>query len=107
MKQLTPTQLQERLQSQSERPVVLLDVRELHEVNFCQITGSLHIPMQDVPRRLAELTPEAETVVICHHGMRSAQVAGFLEGRGFSDVSNLVGGIDAWSTQVDPSVPRY
>lgn len=107
MKQITPVQLESRLESQAERRPILLDVREPDEFRLAHIPGSLHIPMQDVPRRLAELDPAAEIVVICHHGMRSAQVAGFLEGRGFSDVSNLAGGIDGWSVQVDPGVPRY
>lgn len=107
MKQITPVQLESRLESQAERRPILLDVREPDEFRLAHIPGSLHIPMQDVPRRLAELDPAAEIVVICHHGMRSAQVAGFLEGRGFSDVSNLTGGIDGWSVQVDPGVPRY
>jgi rhodanese-related sulfurtransferase len=107
MKQITPAQLNERLQLDENRSVVLLDVREPLEFRHAHIAGSTHIPMQEVPRRLTELSPEAEIVVICHHGMRSAQVAGFLEGRGFINVSNLSGGIDAWSVQVDPSLPRY
>ncbi|MBM4200799.1 MAG: sulfurtransferase [Gammaproteobacteria bacterium] len=107
MKQITPKELQERLATPGDGTLVLLDVREPMEFRHAHIAGSVHIPMQDVPRRLTELTSDAETVVICHHGMRSAQVAGFLEGRGFTRVSNLVGGIDAWSLQVDPAVPRY
>jgi rhodanese-related sulfurtransferase len=107
MKQITPSELQRRLQAAAERSLVILDVREPHEFSFAHLSGSLHIPMQDVPRRLAELDPDAEIVVMCHHGMRSAQVAAFLEQRGFSDITNLVGGIDAWSLQVDASVPRY
>lgn len=107
MKQCTAQELHDRLTTQPESPIVLLDVREPHEFQTAHISGSVLMPMHEVPRRLAELSPEADIVVICHHGMRSAQVAVFLEGRGFTNVTNLVGGIDAWSLQVDPAVPRY
>ncbi|MEW6268292.1 MAG: rhodanese-like domain-containing protein [Thermodesulfobacteriota bacterium] len=86
---------------------VVLDVREPEEVALARLPGALHIPMQDVPARLGELDREQEIVVVCHHGMRSAHVAGFLEQQGFPRVRNLAGGIDAWSLFVDPSVPRY
>jgi len=65
------------------------------------------MPMAEVPKRLAELDPQAETVVICHHGGRSMQVAMFLEKQGFSRVHNLAGGLDAWARSVDPSMPTY
>jgi rhodanese-related sulfurtransferase len=104
--QITPTQLRERLDS-ATGPLLLLDVREPLERAHCHIPGSLHIPMQQVPSRLAELPIEADIVVFCHHGMRSMQVANFLDQRGYARVSNLSGGIDAWSTEADPSVPRY
>jgi peptidyl-prolyl cis-trans isomerase SurA len=68
----------------------------------------LSIPMGDVPARLAELDPDRPIACLCHHGVRSAQVAGFLEQRhGFASVTNFSGGIDAWSVQVDATVPRY
>ena len=87
--------------------VTLLDVREPWEINTAAIEGSTHIPMSQVPSRLAELDPNAPLVVMCHGGMRSLQVAQYLAGQGFTDVYNLSGGIDAWSQEVDPSVPRY
>jgi rhodanese-related sulfurtransferase len=65
------------------------------------------MPMAEVPKRLAELDPQAETVVICHHGSRSMQVAMFLEKQGFKRVHNLAGGMDAWARSVDPSMPTY
>ena len=65
------------------------------------------MPMAEVPKRLAELDPQAETVVICHHGGRSMQVAIFLEKQGFTRVHNLAGGLDAWARSVDPSMPTY
>jgi rhodanese-related sulfurtransferase len=63
--------------------------------------------MGDIPSRLTELDPEAEWVVVCHHGIRSAQVAIYLARAGFDRVSNLTGGIDAWALEVDPAMPRY
>jgi len=98
---------------------VLLDVREAWEfaLGAIQIDGAntLHIPMNEVPARLGELVAARTNsdgaarpvVCICHHGMRSAQVVAFLERQGLGPVYNLAGGTDAWSTEVDPSVPRY
>lgn len=91
---------------QAKRPV-LLDVREGWEYQLARIEGSVHIPMNLIPIRMSELPDDATIVAICHHGMRSAQVALFLQNAGFDDVINLQGGIDAWSTQVDSTVARY
>jgi rhodanese-related sulfurtransferase len=90
-----------------ENPPVLLDVREDQELAIVAIDGARHIPMGDVPARLGELDPEAAIICLCHHGMRSAQVAGFLAEQGFTKVANLSGGIDAWAVLVDESMPRY
>lgn len=91
--------------------VLLLDVREPWEVQLARIdlpgAASLHMPMQQIPQRLAELQPTQPVVCICHHGARSAQVVAFLERHGHAQVYNLAGGVDAWSTQVDRAVPRY
>jgi rhodanese-related sulfurtransferase len=87
--------------------LVLLDVREPHEVDFCVIEGSVHIPLGQIPVRMKELDPDKEIVVVCHHGARSFQACAFLRSRGFENVYNLDGGIDAWSVSVDPSIPRY
>lgn len=87
--------------------MVLLDVRETPERSFCAIDGSLHIPMAEVPVRLAELNADEPIVVVCHHGVRSFQVAHYLKANGFENVYNLAGGIDQWSLTVDPTVPRY
>ena len=90
---------------------LLLDVREDWEVAVAAIridgVAARHIPMGRIPERLAELDPAQPVVCICHHGMRSAQVGGLLERQGFASVYNLAGGIDAWSEQVDSTVPRY
>ena len=63
--------------------------------------------MHLIPLRLAELSPDDEIVAICHHGGRSMQVAMFLERQGYSTLFNLMGGVDAWATEVDPNLPRY
>ena len=89
----------------------LLDVREPWEVAVAALRlddiATLHIPLSEVPERLAELDPSQPIVCICHHGVRSRQVVAFLERQGFESVYNLAGGIDAWSALVDPTVPRY
>ena len=94
---------------------LLLDVREPWEfaLGAIRIEGwrTLHIPMNEIPTRLAELAEARDAaqpvVCICHHGMRSAQVVAFLEREGFDAAYNLTGGIDAWSDQIDAGVPRY
>ena len=86
---------------------VLLDVREDGEVAYANIEGHTHIAMNLIPLRHNELPDDKPIVVYCHHGMRSMQVALFLEHAGFTDVYNLSGGIEAWSAEIDPSVPRY
>jgi rhodanese-related sulfurtransferase len=88
---------------------VLLDCREPNEVATAKIAGSVHIPMRDIPSRLAELDPhKSERIVIhCHHGGRSLRVTNFLRQHGFEQAQNMAGGIDAWSLEIDPSVPRY
>ncbi len=90
---------------------LLLDVREAWEVQVARIAlpgaRSLHIPMNEVSARLAEIDPAQSVVCICHHGARSAQVVAFLHRQGCQRVYNLAGGLDAWSLRVDPTVPRY
>ena len=104
-RQLTPAQVKQLLDE--GKPIVLLDVREPQEVALVRIAGAVHIPMGEIPGRLHELDPEADIVVYCHHGMRSASAAEWLRARGLARVRNLAGGIDRWSTEVDARVPRY
>ena len=106
MQQLNVRQLKAGLDSLSELPQ-LLDVRELWEVRLCALAGSLNIPMDQVAARLGELDRSRQTVVICHHGLRSHQVARFLERQGFGNVWNLGGGIDAWAREIDPGMATY
>lgn len=86
---------------------VLLDVREAHEYAHCRIQGSIHVPLGDLRARLGELDPEAATVCICHHGIRSAHAAAALARAGFARVRNLSGGVERWALEVEPSMPRY
>jgi adenylyltransferase/sulfurtransferase len=86
---------------------VLIDVREPHEYQICNISGSKLIPLGEVGKRLGELDPNADIVVHCKSGMRSARACGVLRANGFQHVRNMKGGILAWSEQVDPSVPKY
>jgi molybdopterin/thiamine biosynthesis adenylyltransferase/rhodanese-related sulfurtransferase len=86
---------------------VLIDVREPHEYRIASIPGSKLIPLGEVGKRLDELDPQADIVVHCKSGMRSAKACGILKAAGFQHVRNMKGGILAWSDQVDPSVPKY
>jgi rhodanese-related sulfurtransferase len=103
--QLSPAHVKQLLDA--GEPLVLLDVREPEEVALGRIAGALHIPMGDIPGRLHELDPDADIVVYCHHGIRSASVVAFLRQREFTSVANLSGGIDAWALTIDPTLPRY
>jgi rhodanese-related sulfurtransferase len=86
----------------------LIDVREPWEFATASIAGSVPMPMGDVPARAhQELDPEERLVVLCHHGMRSMNVTVWLRNQGFEQAQSIAGGIDAWSAEVDPTVPRY
>ena len=87
---------------------VLLDCREISEIATAKIAGTKHIPMREIPARIAELGPKQGRIVVhCHHGGRSQRVTQFLRQQGFDQVQNMAGGIDAWSQEIDSSVPRY
>lgn len=88
-------------------PPVLIDVREPDEFAVCRIEGARLVPMNTVAARLAEIPQDRPVLVQCHHGGRSMKVTQFLRAKGFAQVSNLQGGIEAWSLRVDPKVPRY
>jgi len=107
MEQINPAQLAAWLGDGARAKPLLLDVREPWEFETCHIAESHPMPMAEVPNRLAELDTDVETVVICHHGGRSMQVALFLERQGFKRVHNLAGGVDAWARSVDPAMPKY
>ncbi len=103
---LTPAALHARLAAGED--IQLIDVREEMEFNYCRIAGSVLIPLGEVPRRAAEIRAAGPVVLICHHGVRSAQALGYLQHRlGRENLLNLRGGIDAWSHEVDSAVPVY
>ena len=108
--QVRPADLDAWLAAQGGDGVVL-DVRELPELQAASVRAQgfdlVAIPMNEIPRRLSELDPERPVACLCHHGARSLRVAMFLAQNGFERVANIAGGIDAWSLERDPSVPRY
>ena len=109
--QIRPAALDAWLEAHAEGRPLLLDVREGIELQLASVRAAgfelLHIPMHDIPARLAELDPDRPTACLCHHGMRSQNVAMYLARQGFAEVANIAGGIAAWSAERDPAVPRY
>lgn len=106
MKHFSVQELNDYL-AQAAQPPLLLDVREPWEYDICHLEGSQLLPMGQVPHSIETLDPQRETVVICHHGIRSRQVCYYLEHMGFANVINMEGGIDAWSRQIDTSLSTY
>ena len=102
---ITPSQLSERLRG--EEPPLVVDVREPEEYELARVEGARLLPLSLFNEWAPSLDRSRETVFMCHHGVRSAQVCAFLSRQGFDKLHNLAGGIDRWSTDVDPSVPRY
>jgi sulfur-carrier protein adenylyltransferase/sulfurtransferase len=103
--EITAEDLKARLDGRED--LVILDVREPHEVQICRIEGSIRIPLGDLPKRVGELDPSRELVVHCKVGGRSAKAVAFLRDHGFSQAVNLRGGILSWIDKVDPSQPKY
>jgi rhodanese-related sulfurtransferase len=104
--QLSVTSVADRVLRGDTGDWVLLDVREPWECMLARLPFGLHVPMQEVPDRLDELPSDRAILCLCHHGVRSARVAAWLRSRGH-DARNIDGGIDAWSIEVDPAIPRY
>ena len=106
-RQIHPAMLAKKLAA--GEPVYLLDVREPWENAHCQLPNSVLIPLGELTGRVSEVDPPpgAPVVVYCHHGIRSLSGAAILEANGFPEAYSLAGGIEAWSTLIDPSVPRY
>ena len=111
MEQVSPAQLSDWLAQHADNQPLVLDVREPWEVQTASVQPDgfelLNIPMQQIPAALNQLDEDRPIACLCHHGMRSLQVAHFLEQNGFTDIANVTGGIDLWSAERDPSVPRY
>ena len=111
MQQIRPAQFQEWLAQHAGAQPLVLDVREPWEVQTASVTPDgfelLNIPMQQIPAQLNQLDEDRPIACLCHHGMRSLHVASFLEQNGYTNITNVTGGIDLWSAERDPSVPRY
>jgi rhodanese-related sulfurtransferase len=105
--EITPPDLAAKLAGGKPPDLVLLDVREPWEYATARIEGSSLMPMGEIPSRLQELDPDAHIVAICHAGVRSMNAAVWLRNQGLENVQSLRGGIEAWSLEIDPKVPRY
>ena len=104
-KSAAPQEISERIK-QGEK-FKFIDVREPYEYEIARVAEAELLPMSRFNEWINTLKPEDETVVMCHHGIRSANICMFLIRNGFTNVSNLEGGIDLWSATVDENVPRY
>jgi adenylyltransferase/sulfurtransferase len=107
IRQIAPRELARYIAN--DHPVYLLDVRQPWEHDLAALPGSVLVPLGELAARTAEVKPEpgALLVVYCHHGVRSLSAASLLERLGQANVVSLAGGIDGWSQEVDPAVPRY
>jgi rhodanese-related sulfurtransferase len=107
VRQISPRDLAK--QFANSHPLVLIDVRQPWEHQTAALPGSLLIPLNDLAQRSREVAVDALTLIVvyCHHGIRSLSAAKFLERLGFTNVHSLARGIDAWSCEVAPAVPRY
>lgn len=92
---------------QGKHPPILLDVRELKELQICSLGDGLHVPTGEIPVKWNSLPQDQHLLVYCHHGMRSLRVVRFLQEKGFRKAQSIQGGTDAWSLQIDPTVARY
>lgn len=107
MREFGPAELRDYLRD-NPNPPLLVDVREPWEFDICRLPGTQLFPMRQLFHEPeTQLPPHRELVLICHHGIRSRQVAGFLERHGFRDIINLAGGLDAWAREVDPQMATY
>ena len=106
MRRLNAQEVNEHLKQANPRPLIL-DVREPWEHAVCHLEGAELVPMRQIPTALEQLEPERETIVVCHHGIRSLSVCRYLERMGFSKLINLEGGVAAWARDVDPGMATY
>lgn len=107
--EITPRDTRERLRMPEETRPLLLDVRRLDEFETARVDGATLIPLQELPMRLDEIEQHRDRPIItlCHHGRRSLRAASMLRAAGFTNVLSMAGGIDLWSMDIDPGVPRY
>ncbi|NJL98956.1 MAG: rhodanese-related sulfurtransferase [Synechococcaceae cyanobacterium SM2_3_2] len=109
--EISVQQLRQLIDQFSADTLQLVDVREQAELEIARLPGFRHYALSDYEQWSgqipAELDPARPVYVICHHGMRSAQMVGWLQQQGYTQATNIIGGIHAWSVQVDPSLPQY
>jgi rhodanese-related sulfurtransferase len=109
--QITVEELARRLSDPSRSKLQLIDVRERQELEIASLQGFINLPLSEFAQWSEKIhsnfDPEVETLVICHHGIRSAQMCQWLTHQGFTKVKNIAGGIEAYSLAIDPSLPRY
>jgi rhodanese-related sulfurtransferase len=103
--EITPREVSQRLERGDK--FLLVDVREKWEYEAAHIEGSLLLPLGEVPAHLERLRAAPEVVCMCHHGVRSMDAAAWLRSKGVEGARSMAGGIDRWTTEVDPLVPRY
>ncbi len=96
-----------RLHEGAPDRALIIDVREAHELAICRLPAARHIPMREIPARIATLPRDQHLLILCHAGGRSRRVTEYLRQQGFTAVSNITGGIDAWAAELDPTLPRY
>ena len=106
MRRLSARDVDDLLKQANPKPLIL-DVREPWEYAICRLDDAELVPMRQLPAALNQLDPERETVVVCHHGIRSFSVCRYLEQMGFTNLINLEGGVAAWARDVDPNMATY
>lgn len=107
VEQIQPAELDRKLKA--GEPVYLVDVRQPMEYEHCRLPGATLLPLHELSDRLGEVEPPAGAMIVvyCHHGIRSLSGAAIIQQAGFGPVASLVGGIEAWSLLIDPTIPRY
>ncbi|MEL7536040.1 MAG: rhodanese-like domain-containing protein [Pseudomonadota bacterium] len=103
--EIYPDELNRRIRHGEDWTII--DVREPEERVAAKITNTMHIRMSDIPARLADIPAAGKVAFLCHAGVRSQHVCDYLTNRGIVGTYSVVGGIDRWSTDVDPDIPRY
>ena len=103
--EITPAETKQRLERGDK--ILLIDVREPWEFETCRIEGAKLVPMGTIPANLQALDTDDDVICYCHHGVRSMDVAAWLRGQGVAGAKSMAGGIDRWSLEIDPQIPRY
>ena len=104
--EITVTEAKQRYDAAPDRTMII-DVREPYELEICRIPEATHIPMRQIPETMDQLPRDKHLLVLCHAGMRSRRVTEYLRACGFTAVSNIAGGIDAWARELAPDMRRY